>query len=162
MGCSGSKATSTDDVTLTKKDDTKSSAVLGALDILFGALAAASSAGIGNAEALHLARINSLGVAFRSIDKDGNGSLSFEEIKSAFEKAGEPVTDDHLRELLKEVDKDQNGTIDFGATRFFFSCFIAAPCDPLPLAANGRVAPSPVWQRNSARSLPQACRRWRP
>ena len=76
---------------------------------------------------------------FDDMDADGNGTLSFDEIKAAFEQAGDPISDDSLRELLKSVDKDQNGSIDFAEF-----CSLAATSLQKVASAAGAPAATPA------------------
>lgn len=55
---------------------------------------------------LHLERMQQLAEAFKAIDRDGNGTLSFEEVRAAFQRAGESLADDELRGLFNAIDKD--------------------------------------------------------
>jgi hypothetical protein len=46
-------------------------------------------------------------------DKDGSGSISVEELGTVMAQLGEAVSAMKLRELIAEVDTDQNGEVDF-------------------------------------------------
>eukprot|EP00794_Sanderia_malayensis_P016557 gene16557-18234_t len=46
-------------------------------------------------------------------DLDHNGQLTSKEIGAAFKKLGHNLSEDELRKIIKEVDTNKNGTIDF-------------------------------------------------
>ena len=46
-------------------------------------------------------------------DVDGNGFLDFTELKLMMEKLGEPQTHVALKEMIKTVDEDNDGSISF-------------------------------------------------
>ena len=50
---------------------------------------------------------------FRLFDRDGNGKISREELSAALHSLGQEPTAAELQEMLSDVDKDRNGTIDF-------------------------------------------------
>jgi Ca2+-binding EF-hand superfamily protein len=50
---------------------------------------------------------------FSMFDSDGSGAISNEELKAAIVSIGLQVSDEEIDELIKEVDEDQNGVIDF-------------------------------------------------
>jgi hypothetical protein len=79
----------------------------------FSGLAAGFSQYAMGAEAASQQRRQQLSAAFKAIDTDGSGSLDFAEIKAAFEKAGDKLSDDELKKLFDLVDKDHSGSIDF-------------------------------------------------
>jgi centrin-2/centrin-1 len=49
--------------------------------------------------------------AFELFDKDHNGSISLKDLKSATIELGENLTDDELREMIKEADRDLDGEV---------------------------------------------------
>ena len=53
-----------------------------------------------------------LRAAFDVFDKDGNGTISADELRSLMKSIGEELTDQDIDEMLKEADKDGDGTID--------------------------------------------------
>lgn len=50
---------------------------------------------------------------FTSFDKDGSGNISEWELREAFKTLGEDITDQACRDLIKEVDSDNDGEISF-------------------------------------------------
>ncbi|KAI6190951.1 putative calcium-binding protein [Aphelenchoides bicaudatus] len=50
---------------------------------------------------------------FLMFDTDNSGSISNEELKAAVISIGLQLTDEEVDDLIKEVDEDQNGVIDF-------------------------------------------------
>lgn len=61
------------------------------------------------------ARLNEaeLKEAFSVFDKDGNGMISAEELKSALLNLGERLTDEELAAMIAAADRDGNGMIDY-------------------------------------------------
>lgn len=51
--------------------------------------------------------------AFAIFDKDGNGLISAEELKSALLNLGEKLEDHEIRAMIAAADKDGNGQIDY-------------------------------------------------
>ncbi|XP_069118558.1 calmodulin-like isoform X2 [Argopecten irradians] len=51
--------------------------------------------------------------AFDVFDKDGNGYISRDELKSVMETLGERLTEVELDEMLKEADKDGDGQVNY-------------------------------------------------
>lgn len=55
-----------------------------------------------------------LKIAFQSFDRDNSGSISIKEIKNTLGASDNGPFDDQLwSELINDVDKDGNGSIDF-------------------------------------------------
>ena len=55
---------------------------------------------------------------FQTIDRDGNGTITFEELQGAL---GERENADQLMELLRGADTDHSGTIDYtGKPRYSY------------------------------------------
>lgn len=51
--------------------------------------------------------------AFAVFDKDGNGMISAEELKSALLNLGEKLEDHEIRAMMEAADRDGNGQIDY-------------------------------------------------
>eukprot|EP00949_MAST-11_sp_MAST-11-sp1_P003593 g3593.t1 len=51
--------------------------------------------------------------AFALFDKDGNGSISSDELGSVLQSLGQTPTQEDLDKMIKEVDNDDNSTIEF-------------------------------------------------
>eukprot|EP00301_Raphidiophrys_heterophryoidea_P008749 c1317_g1_i1.p1 GENE.c1317_g1_i1~~c1317_g1_i1.p1 ORF type:complete len:150 (-),score=35.57 c1317_g1_i1:331-780(-) len=51
--------------------------------------------------------------AFSVFDKNGDGSISISELEKVFTSLGYKNSPEELRNMVKEVDKDGNGTIEF-------------------------------------------------
>ena len=49
--------------------------------------------------------------AFELFDKDHNGSISLKDLKAATIELGENLTDDELREMIREADRDFDGEV---------------------------------------------------
>ncbi|XP_059439246.1 calmodulin-like protein 8 [Corylus avellana] len=52
--------------------------------------------------------------AFCLLDKDGDGCITIEELATAIKSLNQNPTEEELRSMIKEVDADGNGTIEFG------------------------------------------------
>ncbi|KAJ2688687.1 hypothetical protein H4218_001569 [Coemansia sp. IMI 209128] len=52
--------------------------------------------------------------AFSLFDKDGDGNITAVELGSVMRSVGQNPTEAELQDMINEVDKDGNGTIDFG------------------------------------------------
>lgn len=50
--------------------------------------------------------------AFNVFDKDGSGTISASELRDVMKSLGENLTDAEIDEMIREADKDNNGTID--------------------------------------------------
>lgn len=50
---------------------------------------------------------------FRELDTDGNGTLSYEEIKEGFKKYSKAITDKEFDEIMKQIDADKNECIEY-------------------------------------------------
>jgi len=51
--------------------------------------------------------------AFDVFDKDGSGTISADELRQVMRSLGENLTDREIDEMIREADKDDNGTIDY-------------------------------------------------
>jgi calmodulin len=51
--------------------------------------------------------------AFAVFDRDGNGMITAEELKSALLNLGERMSDEELKAMIAAADKDGNGMIDY-------------------------------------------------
>lgn len=50
--------------------------------------------------------------AFNVFDKDGSGTISASELKAVMKSLGENLSDAEIDEMIREADKDRDGTID--------------------------------------------------
>ena len=50
---------------------------------------------------------------FRTFDKDNSGTISWKELQGAMKKLGTSLSKSDARTMLKSVDDDGNGAIDF-------------------------------------------------
>jgi len=66
-----------------------------------------------NIEAINDNQVEKLWETFKKFDEDGNGSISTEELGSVMRSLGQSPSDTELRDLIKEVDIDLSGNIDF-------------------------------------------------
>jgi Ca2+-binding EF-hand superfamily protein len=64
-------------------------------------------------KAISEAEIEKLWKAFQVFDTDGSGSISAEELGEVMRSLGQNPTNTELRDMIKEVDVDLSGTIDF-------------------------------------------------
>lgn len=65
--------------------------------------------------------------AFNVFDKDGSGTISADELRQVMKSLGENLTDEEIDEMIREADKDRNGTIDCMFWRFPVSSPLTAP-----------------------------------
>ena len=72
-----------------------------------------TSAGMPGAASASKQRRARLIAAFEAIDTDHSGTLEFAEVKAAFEKVGDKITDEELKKFFTVIDKDHNNSIDF-------------------------------------------------
>merc|ERR1712023_541748 len=52
--------------------------------------------------------------AFRFLDSDETGGITFKNLSRVAKELGENMTDEELEELIREVDRDGNGEINEG------------------------------------------------
>lgn len=50
---------------------------------------------------------------FKILDKDGNGLISAEEIRSVLTSLGDELTDDDINEMIADVDKNGDGEVSY-------------------------------------------------
>ena len=51
--------------------------------------------------------------AFSMMDKDGSGKISAAELKQVMRSIGEKLTDDDIDEIIREIDMDGDGEVDY-------------------------------------------------
>ena len=56
---------------------------------------------------------NALRATFNEFDKDGSGKIDRKELKAALEKLQVVATDKQVRAMIKSVDTNQDGEVDF-------------------------------------------------
>lgn len=54
-----------------------------------------------------------LWAAFKMLDTDGSGKISFEEVKTMLSDGATGLTEDDFKDMVKEIDVDGDGQIDF-------------------------------------------------
>lgn len=59
--------------------------------------------------------VEKLWKAFGAFDADGGGAISVDEMRDVMRSLGQTPSDTELRDLIKDVDPDLSGTIDFEA-----------------------------------------------
>ena len=59
------------------------------------------------------AEVEKLWKAFSVFDTDGSGAISVDELGNVMRSLGQTPTSTELRDLIKEVDVDRSGSIDF-------------------------------------------------
>ncbi|XP_045467797.1 calmodulin-2-like [Harmonia axyridis] len=62
-----------------------------------------------------------LRIAFSVFDRDGNGCIATSELKYVTRNLGERYTDDEIDDMLKEVDADGDGKINFEDFSYFMT-----------------------------------------
>lgn len=65
------------------------------------------------ADLLTLQQITELKEAFLVFDKDGDGSITVQDLEHVFAAVGQHVSEKKLQTILAEADLDSNGVIDF-------------------------------------------------
>ena len=66
-------------------------------------------------------RIAEFRCVFELFDEDGDGIINIQDVGTVIEQLGQIPSEIDLREMIKEVDRDANGYIDFNE----FLCFMA-------------------------------------
>ncbi|RAL54286.1 hypothetical protein DM860_001414 [Cuscuta australis] len=66
------------------------------------------------AERLSEEEIGGLRQLFKMIDADGNGTITFEELKQSLKRVGSELMESEIRDLMNGADIDNNGSIDYG------------------------------------------------
>jgi calmodulin len=51
--------------------------------------------------------------SFRAFDKDGNGLISREELRSVMASLGERLTEAEIEQMIREADENGNGEVDY-------------------------------------------------
>eukprot|EP00667_Euglena_gracilis_P023675 EG_transcript_26834 len=51
--------------------------------------------------------------AFRAFDRDGDGTVTSKELHLAIKMAGATLTEEQVKQMMKEVDADGSGEVDF-------------------------------------------------
>jgi len=51
--------------------------------------------------------------AFSMMDRDGSGKISAAELKQVMRSIGERLTDDDIDEIIRELDMDGDGEVDY-------------------------------------------------
>ena len=54
--------------------------------------------------------------AFRVFDRDGNGYISAVELRHVMTNLGEKLTDDEVDELIREIDVNNDGQVNYEGT----------------------------------------------
>ena len=54
--------------------------------------------------------------AFRVFDKDGNGFISLDELKSVMRSLGENLTEEEFDVMIREADIDGDGQVNYDGT----------------------------------------------
>ncbi|CAL1399333.1 unnamed protein product [Linum trigynum] len=66
------------------------------------------------AESLSEEEIAGLKEMFKSMDTDGSGAITFDELKAGLRRYGSTMKDTEIRDLMDAADVDNSGTIDYG------------------------------------------------
>eukprot|EP00979_Chaetoceros_neogracilis_P015456 scaffold5936_cov268-Chaetoceros_neogracile.AAC.21 len=66
----------------------------------------------------HEAELDEMREIFSLVDKDGGGTISNEELSELFSIVGIEASDEDLDEMIRQMDEDNSGEIDFEADLF--------------------------------------------
>merc|ERR1719174_3585053 len=58
-------------------------------------------------------QVEQLREAFSVFDKSGDGKVTADELGKVMEECGEAVTEDEIKQMIKDVDVSEDGTINF-------------------------------------------------
>jgi Ca2+-binding EF-hand superfamily protein len=58
-------------------------------------------------------QLSEIKMVFKSFDKDGDGSVDSNELKAALQRLGLNTTDKNIQSMIKEVDINKNGKLEF-------------------------------------------------
>jgi|AntRauTorckE5430_2_1112549.scaffolds.fasta_scaffold59289_1 calmodulin len=61
----------------------------------------------------HEAELDEMREIFSLVDKDGGGTISNEELSELFSIVGIEASDEDLDEMIRQMDEDNSGEIDF-------------------------------------------------
>jgi len=59
---------------------------------------------------------------FKAIDQDGSGYITADELKSAMAKLGFIKSDAEIQEMIRAVDKDADGRVNYEGNTKVFIC----------------------------------------
>ncbi|CAI5483455.1 unnamed protein product [Closterium sp. Yama58-4] len=57
--------------------------------------------------------ISGLKKMFKEMDKDGSGSITYDELREGMRRLGSPIPPDQLQQIMEAADVDNSGTIDY-------------------------------------------------
>ena len=80
-----------------------------------------SGDGLLNFEEFCVFYIKRLDTVFSSLDQDGSGEISFDELRTAFNQLGYPATPREVKAVLAHVDTDSDGLVSFDEFVNYFS-----------------------------------------
>ena len=66
-------------------------------------------------------------VVFEKYDADGSGAVDGVELKSVFSECGQELTDEEVKDLMKEFDDDGNGELEFKEFLAMMAKLVAGP-----------------------------------
>ncbi|KAI4336738.1 hypothetical protein L6164_015228 [Bauhinia variegata] len=65
------------------------------------------------AESLSAEEIQGLKQTFNSMDTDGSGTITFEELKTGLSRLGSKLSENEIKQLMEAADVDRSGSIDY-------------------------------------------------